>query len=217
MKLTPSVLVGSMSGTSGGTTAASWKGRQYVRRHVVPKNPQTDAQVTQRGHMARMAKWYRSLPAPIVAKLAELGAPLALSGFNVMVKEDLTDLAAADSPEIIPPNPAAAALFSAEDDGDTIGITIGVDFVAGSAVATHYVAALTCPVDPAETDLEEPDGWTLAASPVLVSAATYGLIPVANALKDYYAVLLVIDTATLAAATIISGGVSCVCTSGSDV
>ena len=217
MKLTPSVLVGSMSGTSGGTTAASWKGRQYVRRHVVPKNPQTDAQVTQRGHMARMAKWYRSLPATIVAKLAELGAPLALSGFNVMVKEDLTDLAAADSPEIIPPNPAAAALFSCEDGLEPSASKINIDFVAGSAVSTHYVVALTCPVDPAETDLEEPDGWTLAASPVLVSAGSYDSITVLNGGKAYWAVLIVIDTATLATATTISGGVSCEATSGENL
>ena len=214
MKLTPSVLVGSMSGTSGGTTAASWKGRQYVRRHVVPKNPQTAGQVTQRAHMARMAKWYRSLPATIVAKLAELGAPLALSGFNVMVKEDLTDLAAADSPEIIPPNPAAAALFSAADGASATAGHIEVDFVAGSALPTHFVAALTCPVDPAEEGLEEPDGWTLAGAPVLVTTGKYLHINVLNEAKDYWVVLIVIDTAALITATKISGGVSCVATSG---
>ena len=214
MKITPSVLVGRMSGTSGGTTASNWKGRQFVRRHVIPHNPKTAAQIAQRALMARMATWFRSLPATLVTKLNELGSPLAMSGFNVMVKQDLTDLAASEPPEIIPPNPENDALFSIADDSSVVGSLIQVVWVAGSAIQTHYVAFLTCPVDPAEVGLEEPDGWTLDGTPVLVSNLTTGAIAVSNAAKDYWVVGLVIDTATLVAATKISGGVSCVATSG---
>jgi len=214
MKITPSVLVGAMSGSSGGTTASNWKGRQFVRRRVTPHNPKTAAQVTQRGYMARMSPWFRSLPADLVAKLNDLGSPLQMSGFNVMTREDLKHLAAAENPELIPANPDANALFSASDANAVVGSQIDLDFVAGPAILTHYVAFLTCPVDPAEVGLEEPDGWTLDGTPVLVSALAKTAIAVANPGKGYWVVGIVIDTATLAAATLISGGVSCVATSG---
>ena len=214
MKITPSVLVGSMSGTSGGTTASNWKGRQFVRRHVIPHNPKTAAQIAQRALMARMGTWFRSLPATLVTKLNALGSPLAMSDFNVMVKEDLTDLAASEPPEIIPPNPANDAIFSLADDAGVGANNIDLTFVAGPALATHYVAFLTCPVDPAEALLEEPDGWTLDGTPVLVSSAAKAGITVLNTGKNYWCVGVVIDTATLVAATKISGGVSVVAVSG---
>jgi len=214
MKVTPSVLVGSLSGKSGGTVASNWKGRQLVRRHVIPHNPKTAGQLAQRAHMARMSTWFRSLPATLVTKLNELGTPLQMSGFNVMTKEDLHDLAISEPPEIIPGNPENDALFSCVDAFTITANQIDIGFVAGAALATHYVVALTCPVDPAEVALEEPDGWTLAATPVLVSAAAYDSIVVLNSAKSYWVVLIVIDTATLVAATKISGGVSCVAVSG---
>ncbi len=214
MKYTPSVMVGSMSGTSGGTVASSWKGILYVRRHVIPHNPKSDAQVIQRDLMARMAPWFRSLPSEIVAKLNDLGSPCRLSGFNVMTKQSLTEMAAAATPSLVPGNPDCNSLFSAADDGSILDAELEVIWIPGEAVAGNYVVALSCPVDPDEVGLTEPDAWSLATTPVLVSEAGYSTIPVLNIAKDYWVVLLVIDTATLAAATVISGGVACLCTSG---
>jgi len=203
-----------LSGKSGGTVASNWKGRQLVRRHVIPHNPKTVAQLAQRAHMARMSAWFRSLPATLVTKLNELGTPLQMSGFNVMTKEDLHDLAISEPPEIIPGNPENDALFSVADNSSITTKEVDIIWVPGAALLTHYVVALTCPVTPAEVAKEEPDGWTLTPTPVLVSAGSYPPITVLNAAKDYWVVCIVIDTATLVAATKISGGVSCVGTSG---
>lgn len=39
--------------------ASKWKGRQYMRRYVIPANPQTTAQTAQRGRMtAAAARWH---------------------------------------------------------------------------------------------------------------------------------------------------------------
>jgi len=217
VKLTPSVLIGTLSGSSGGTVASNWKGRPYVRTRVIPHNPQSAAQTTQRGYMARMSTCFRSLAATLVDKLNELGSPRRLSGFNVMTCEDLKHLAASETPEVIPANPDNTALFSAADATSTEDCTIDVTFQSGEADLTHYVCALTCPVEPEETALQEPDGWTLASTPVLVATEAYSGISVTHPGKDYWVVLIVIDTATLDEATKISGGTSCLAVSGTGV
>ena len=131
-----------------------------------------------------------------------------------MVAEDLKHLADAEDPEIVPANPKCDAVFSSADGSSAVSSQIDIDFVAGSAVATYYVHAFTCPVDPDEVALTEPDGWTYAATPVLVSAGAYDAIPVTNAAKDYYVALVVADTNDLSTATKISGGLGATCTSG---
>lgn len=214
MKLVFSPLIAGMSGRAADAVAAAWKGVPYVRKFVVPHNPKSTDQTTQRGYFARMPAWFRSLPDGITAWLDDLAVGLGKSGFNLMVKEDLKHLADAEDPEIVPANPKCNALFSASDGTSVLDNQIDVDFVAGNAVATHYVHMFTCPVDPDEVALTEPDGWTLAATPVLVSAGAYDGVTVANIAKDYYVALIVADTNDLSTATIISGGIGLTCTSG---
>lgn len=214
MKVIPSVLVGSMSGSSGGTTIANWKGRLYARRRVIPKNPNSPAQQTQRGYMARMSPWWRSLSADVQIFLDDLGSPLQLSGFNILSGTNLKLLAASSPPIILPGNPAINGLFSVADGSAVTGDTIDLDFVAGPAVSTNFVHAFTVPVDPAESGKEEPDAWTYAPTPVLVSAGAYDAIDVDNSAKNYYVALLVADTNDLATATVLSGGVGVVAVSG---
>jgi hypothetical protein len=76
-------------------------------------------------------------------------------------------------------------------------------------------ALFTCPADPDEVGKVEPDVWT-AHTPQLVSAYGAGTAPdisVATADKEYHVAALVIDAATLALATKISGGVAALGTS----
>jgi len=161
-----------------------------------------------------MSTWFRSLPADLVTKLTQLGSPRQVSGFNVMTCEDLKHLAAAEPPEIIPANPDANALFGGMDGASVVANQIDVDFIAADAIPTHFVHALTSPVDPEEVGLTEPDGWTLAATPVLVSAGAYDAIVVTNTGKDYHVALIVGDTNDLATCTVISGGIGLIATSG---
>ncbi|KKM85763.1 hypothetical protein LCGC14_1285780 [marine sediment metagenome] len=68
-----------------------WKGIDAVRTHVIPANPQTAAQITQRGYMTgAVAAWHAAsyLANDIAAwnRLANLAAT-SRSGFNRMVEE----------------------------------------------------------------------------------------------------------------------------------
>jgi len=52
------------SGTlAGALTFAKWRGRNYVRRHAVPSNPRTPAQVTARAIVAFLGAQWKSLSA----------------------------------------------------------------------------------------------------------------------------------------------------------
>ena len=214
MKVTCSPLVAALSGRAADAVAGSWKGILYVRKHVVPHNPKSAGQVTQRRYMARMSPWFRSLPEKVTDWLDDLAVGLGNSGYNLMVAEDLKHLAAAEVPEIVPANAKCNALFSVADA--TGGPNkLDVTWVAGNAVGGHFVYIFTCPVDPDEVAKTEPDGWTRrpGGAPNVFDAAQ-AAIAVSNAAKDYYVACLVGDTADFAAATIISGGIGQTCTSG---
>jgi len=214
MKVIPSPLVAGFSGKAAHAVTATWKGILYVRKWVKPFNPQSTDQTTQRGYMARMSPWHRSLPAAATDWLDDLAVGLGKSGFNLMVAEDLKHLADAEAPEIVPANPKENALFSISDDGGA-GSQIDVAWVAGVAVATHHVHVFSCPVDPDEVAKTEPDGWTYHSGTVeLVSASGAAALAVLNAGKDYFVVCLVADNATLASAVSISGGIGATIASG---
>lgn len=214
MKLVFSPLVAGMSGRAADAVAAAWKGVPYVRKFVVPHNPKSTDQTTQRGYMARMAPLFRSLPDAVTEWLDALAVGLGKSGFNLMVAEDLKHLHEAEDLEIVPANSKCNALFSMADDGG-IGSQIDVTWVAGVAVATHNVHGFTCPVDPNQVGKLEPDGWTYQSGEIeLVSALAAGSYLCANSAKDYYVALLVANHAVLATATAIAGGIGLTCTSG---
>jgi len=88
MLVTPSPLVSSMSGKTAGLVAASWKGRQYVRRHVIPANPNTAAQQAVRNSLARCVLLWRSLAAFTKAWLDSYGADYRMSGYNVFMSKN---------------------------------------------------------------------------------------------------------------------------------
>ncbi len=214
MKVTCSPLVAALSGRAADAVAGSWKGILYVRKHVVPHNPKSAGQVTQRRYMARMSPWFRSLPEKVTDWLDDLAVGLGNSGYNLMVAEDLKHLAAAEVPQLVPANAKCNALFSVADA--TGGPNkLDVTWVAGNAVPTHYVHPFTCPVDPDEPGKTEPDGWTYHDPKVLaVSAGTITHIIVQNTGKNYYFAALVLDQQLIANATIISGGIGVVAASG---
>ncbi|MDD4919029.1 MAG: DUF6266 family protein, partial [candidate division Zixibacteria bacterium] len=85
MKITPSVLIGSLSGSSGDVTASTWKGRGYARKRVTPANPNTENQQAQRTAFAACVACYAALAAAIKTFLDILGTARQMSGFNVMM------------------------------------------------------------------------------------------------------------------------------------
>jgi len=87
MKVKFSPLVASMSGTAADAVMASWKGIQYVRKHVIPHNPQTAAQTLVRTSLARCMTLWRSLTADFKDWLDTYGVDYRLSGWNIFVQK----------------------------------------------------------------------------------------------------------------------------------
>jgi hypothetical protein len=71
----------------------SWKGIDDVRQYVIPANPKTAAQTTQRGHLAYAVEEYKSLPFNTIDKQAlSIWASTEarpMSGFNKFIKEEI--------------------------------------------------------------------------------------------------------------------------------
>jgi len=79
----------------------AWKGIQNVRQYVIPANPQSAGQTTQRGYLASAVTRWHTVP----LQTADLNALNVLSsiqakpmsGFNVFCKEIITNLIAGET------------------------------------------------------------------------------------------------------------------------
>lgn len=93
------------SGQLGGVLVyGTWKGIDYAREYVVPANPQSAAQTTQRGYLtAAVAQWHTTgadaLEGADKAAWARYAGVLGpMSGFNAFTKEWLTESVAGGTP-----------------------------------------------------------------------------------------------------------------------
>lgn len=75
------------SGKVGGALVYSrWKGRSYVRRLVVPANPQSVSQVAMRAMISFLSKQWASLSGAEQATWEELADAISVSPFNAYVQ-----------------------------------------------------------------------------------------------------------------------------------
>ena len=93
------------SGTFGGIiTASIWKGRNYVRQHVVPANPNTAAQIVQRDKMAAaVLAWqgtYSGTQAEWNTAAQDVYPPI--SGFNYYVSQHILQAGVPTIPAVAP-------------------------------------------------------------------------------------------------------------------
>lgn len=94
-----STLLAQASGSLAGATFSRNKGGSYVRSRVIPLNPNTPDQVTQRGHLSALATGWRNLTdeqratwirnAPQFPYVDVLGDSRVLSGFQLYLKLNL--------------------------------------------------------------------------------------------------------------------------------
>ena len=140
MKVVPSVLISSLSGKAGDVVAANWKGRCYVRRRVIPANPQTVAQVAQRDAMARTVALWQGLIAALATFLNKLGSDEALAGYNIFTRLNVKGEATATPAGIVPANRYAAALqdFAVATGAGAAG-TLALTWSAGDYLATDTI------------------------------------------------------------------------------
>lgn len=119
MKFTKSVLIAGLSGSAGDLTAANWKGRGYFRTRVIPTNPNTTAQQSQRNAFTRCVTCYQSLPNDIKTWLNSLGADSQLSGYNVFMSDAVPDERDNHGHNIVPQNRYCPNLESFSADTGT--------------------------------------------------------------------------------------------------
>lgn len=82
MKVQFTPVFSAASGKTGDIVAANWKGRAYIRRRVVPNNPNTVPQQDVRNSMARIVELFRTLDVKATAWLNTRGTLQRWSGAN---------------------------------------------------------------------------------------------------------------------------------------
>lgn len=69
----------------GEYVVSSWKGRKYVRRYVIPKNPRTKKQLKQRKKFTEAVKKWHKLSESEKAHYNKLAERYAISGMNLFI------------------------------------------------------------------------------------------------------------------------------------
>lgn len=71
---------------------SKWRGISYVRRHVVPSNPQSAAQVAVRDVFSWLNNVWRYMPAEVQAPWDAYASGQPLTGRNAFLKQNVSDL-----------------------------------------------------------------------------------------------------------------------------
>ncbi len=70
---------------------SKWKGRQYVRQHTIPLNPQSEKQVNVRTAMTLLVAYWQSLAEAVQDLYTAEGKQFNYSGFNYFVKRGMDE------------------------------------------------------------------------------------------------------------------------------
>lgn len=120
---------------------ADWKGIDLARKYVIPANPQSAAQVTQRGYLtAAVAEWHITGTEALEGADKEAwnryaGTLTPMSGFNAFTREWVVERVAGGTPPghflDLNVTDADAALLDLDIDGDGLAVE-NVTFHAGN-------------------------------------------------------------------------------------
>lgn len=183
MIIKPSPLVASFHGSAGEATASTWLGRNYLRKRVTPRNPQSDAQTAVRTSMTRLVQLWQSftgLNAEVPWKAAwnYIALREALKGYNSFVKQNrILEQAASELILLAEPKWTAAyggTIPTITDFAAVAGASGEIDFtwtsLSGAGYSYHIYARK------AETNiLTNPTGY--AGEEAAESGAITGLTP----------------------------------------
>lgn len=125
---------------------ATWKGRPYVRRYVVPANPQTAAQTATRSVFAFLNALWKFLPAGATSAWALYADGFRITDRNAWLKANIS-----------------ALRLQADLDAMTISPAAKSGFMAAGMVITPGDGTLTVAVTPPDL----PVGWTVTQVNVL--------------------------------------------------
>lgn len=145
-KVTGALLSFGARGSIGKTIVMSkWKGIPYARQHVVPANPQTTAQQTNRAIFAFMRELFKRAPTPLVDAFNAYAVGRPLTGMNKCVGENVRVLQGQTDLDFL--------IMSPGNGGGLPPITFTA--VTGGT-SGHIDVAMVPPTPPA--------GWTLTSA-----------------------------------------------------
>lgn len=194
-RVTFSVLLSAASGKVGDVVMSRWKGIPYVRRRVIPANPQTGKQCMQRHILKTALLLWQSVKAWAKPPWVLAATGYAVSGYNLFMDHDIAALipqftagGQGEDPTwstpavtvLTPYNESYAALIDvqAATPGDA---SLTITWTARAGVAAENM------VNPFYR-LDDASAW-VADTPVLESAATVTVSALTNDLQ--YEVALV--------------------------
>jgi len=137
---------------------SSWRGVSYVRRYVIPANPQTDAQMKTRNIFGMLNQAWLFAPATVRAPWDAFATGKPLTGRNKFIGDNVKALGRS-----LTPTTMADFIFSPGALGGLPPTTLTL-----TPAATSITASVVLP--------EAPSGWTLTSS---VAAAIPNLNPTA--------------------------------------
>ncbi len=166
-----SALLSDARGKIGDVVFSGWKGRAYVRRRVIPANPNSAAQQAIRGAMTLCVASWQSFSANEKNSWIDYAASRAISTFNAFVQSNVSQ-ERTDDWRIL--NPANSSINSIETFTVSTGATDGnieCYWTLGDAIST---SSIQFRVRVRESGaVETPDGSPLTAS--VLSATLSGL------------------------------------------
>jgi len=174
MKVTPSPLVSKISGKTAGVVAASWKGRNYVRKLVTPANPKSTSQTAIRNSMAKMPAMWRALTDNLRKAFNTAAAVMSLAGWNLWTKQNRKSSQTNGTLVPVPHNSKK-------------GMAAAWNVATGAGAAGTVSASWTDPADPAYTKITHfvfdatqvtlvkvVEGTLTSATPLTISGLTPG-------------------------------------------
>lgn len=108
VKFSPAI--SAISGSTASIVFSRWKGRHYIRERVIPANPRSTLQTTQRNYFAKVVAWWHDVKAILKDACDELGATWSVSGFNALQSRNVKDMADAVDERIMPLNTPVNAI-----------------------------------------------------------------------------------------------------------
>lgn len=190
-----SALISAASGKIGDVVMSRWKGIPYVRRRVIPANPQTGKQCLQRHCLKVALLLWQSVKSWCKAPWVLAATGYALSGYNMFMDDDITILVPqftaggqGEDPTwsdpavtaLTPHNPAYVALIDVDagTPGDT---TVAFTWTARAGAAAKNMVN-------GYYRLDDATAWT-AITPVLESSETITFTALTNDLQYEFALL----------------------------
>lgn len=141
VKFSPAI--SAISGSTASIVFSRWKGRHYIRERVIPANPRSTLQTTQRNYFAKVVGWWHDVKAILKDACDELGATWSVSGFNAFQSRDVKDMADEVDERIMPLNTPVNPIDDlAAATGATAAGDIDLTWAQGEAVTGQIAFVL---------------------------------------------------------------------------